>query len=519
MAITVAAYGNVLSINTCENSGDWTGESPADTTDFYKEGSQCVGFTVRGAGANDVTISGSWNLSGKHLRLWFMTVTIKELNSEASNGLQIILGDGTNTAYYTVGGGDTYPGGWWNLVLDCDRTPTSGTAPTLTAVTTIGVRMNHTGTAKNSENTWIDMVHCCDGLRAYGDDSGSPFDLDDVLSADENTTNGWGVIRKIGGVFYLNGLLRFGDNASTNILDFEDSNEIVVFEDRPVDSALYDIAVVANSTGATQDFYLGSKSGGRGISGCIFKSEGSIKYTVTITDSDMHYIGIYGCNFLDAGDIFFPDYNANYEVLDCAFQECGEVDVGTGAVTYCNFINADNVAMILDSTTVNATYCNFINCPRAVEITTTGSLDFDNMQFTGNTYDIYNSSGGSVTVNATDSNPSELKIDNSSGSSTSIVNTVYITIYVKDRDLNAVQGASVAVYKTSDDSELLLELTDTNGMAQDTFNYPGSATDVYFRVRKSSPGDTRYKAISSSGQITSDGFTTTVLLDEDEVAT
>jgi hypothetical protein len=175
--------------------------------------------------------------------------------------------------------------------------------------------------------------------------------------------------------------------------------------------------------------------------------------------------------------------------------------------------------MILDSTTVNATYCNFINCPRAVEITTTGSLDFDNMQFTGNTYDIYNSSGGSVTVNATDSNPSELKIDNSSGSSTSIVNTVYITIYVKDRDLNAVQGASVAVYKTSDDSELLLELTDTNGMAQDTFNYPGSATDVYFRVRKSSPGDTRYKAISSSGQITSDGFTTTVLLDEDEVAT
>ena len=108
--------------------------------------------------------------------------------------------------------------------------------------------MNHTGVAKNAENTWIDNVHASDGLICCCSWSGNePFNLDDILAEDQDTTNGWGVIRKIGGVFYLAGKLTFGDASGSNGLNFKDESQVVVFEDRPVSSTLYAFDAVANS--------------------------------------------------------------------------------------------------------------------------------------------------------------------------------------------------------------------------------------------------------------------------------
>ena len=58
------------------------------------------------------------------------------------------------------------------------------------------------------------------------------------------------------------------------------------------------------------------------------------------------------------------------------------------------------------------------------------------------------------------------------------------------------------------------EDTTALGVATETYNYLAD-TDVYFRVRKSSIGNTRYIPIKGSGQITSSGFTVTVILYED----
>jgi hypothetical protein len=276
MAVT-ASCKNYSLINDCSDYTTWNGETPANVTDFYKEGTACVGFTVRGAGNNDIYLdAGSWNLSGKHLRFWFMTTALKELDPESNGGIQIYLGDGTNTGYYIVGGSDSYPGGWYPIVLDCDRSPDSGSQPTLTAITLIGIRFVHTGTAKNSQNTWIDHVYTGDGLISYGDDSGSAYDFDDILAIDENTTYGWGLIRKVGGIFFTTGVLEFGDSAGTNSCDFNATSDVLVFEDRKtvtydnIDTGLMGLNVVDNGTGTTE-FQLGTKSGTAGVSGCLVR--------------------------------------------------------------------------------------------------------------------------------------------------------------------------------------------------------------------------------------------------------
>ena len=123
MTVTIAAKNYNL-INACEDENNWTGETPSDVIDFYKEGTQCIGFEITGAGNNDTYISVTEDLSGvTHLRAWFMCAALKELNTDANGGIQFYLGDGTNIGYWYVSGSDTYLGGWYNLVVDLSKAP------------------------------------------------------------------------------------------------------------------------------------------------------------------------------------------------------------------------------------------------------------------------------------------------------------------------------------------------------------------------------------------------------------
>lgn len=401
MAVTVNALNYSL-LDDCEDSATWNGETPADVTDFYQEGTQCVGFTVRGAGNNDIYLdTGTYDLSGTvHLRCWFMTTALKELDPESSNGIQFYVTDGTNTAYWTVGGSDTYPGGWFPLVVDLSSTPTSGTKPTdMSVCTSIGLRFVHTGVAKNAQNTWIDHLHLSDGLEAYGDDGGGSFDLEDILTI-ENTpaSGGWGILRKIAGVYYLVGGLTFGDGDGTAACDFAETSKTMVFEDRWVNSACYKIEVVDNGTGTTE-FQLGTKSGTSGISGCTVQTESlsqTAKYAITATDSDITNFVLYGSKFIDHGAVSLPPDATGIEVIDCSFEAGGQIDVDTCDVTGCAFISADSAdaAVLIQSTSHSLTSCKFISCPTALEIDTAGSYTLSSVDFIGNTNDVENSASG-----------------------------------------------------------------------------------------------------------------------------
>lgn len=140
MAVTVSAKNYTL-IDACESLTPWAGLSDALVTDFFKEGSNCIGMELWSAGTNDHTLTGSFNLSGtRHLRLWWMTSVLKELDTDANGGFQIGVSDGINTGYYKVSGSTTYLGGWYNPVIDLSRAVDSGTKPDMSAVTSIILR-------------------------------------------------------------------------------------------------------------------------------------------------------------------------------------------------------------------------------------------------------------------------------------------------------------------------------------------------------------------------------------------
>ena len=173
------------------------------------------------------------------------------------------------------------------------------------------------------------------------------------------------------------------------------------------------------------------------------------------------------------------------------------------------------VALVQASSDVG--YSSFINNARATDTTTTGTYAYSNDNFSGNLVDLRNDSNGSVTANVTGTGGSPSIVENPQSASTTINNAVTLTITVKDALGVAIQNARVAVYKSSDNTELLNALTNASGVATTTFAF-ASDTPIYVRVRKTSTGTTRYINNDSSGTITSAGFTATVTLITDTVA-
>lgn len=257
-----------------------------------------------------------------------------------------------------------------------------------------------------------------------------------------------------------------------------------------------------------------------------------------------------GCSITNSGAV-----TSNSATIDsCTFQ-----DVATAAPISATY------ALIINSTAEMALVTNskFINCNRAIKITAIGTYTFDNLTFSGNAFDIENSSAGLVTINAINgANP--VTSTNTGGGSTIINNTKTLKVTVVDKDTAPIETAQVAIFKTSDNTQLMNQDTETvtagsfvvgvkytiltvgttdftligaasntvgvtftatgagtgtgtatNGVASvSNFNYTVD-TPIYIRVRKSSPGATKYIAASTTGTITSTGFSATIVLSTD----
>lgn len=398
MAVTVIV-SNFQQIDDCEAYGNWTGVGAANVTDFFKEGTQCVGFELRLTGDTDIEVSGTWDLTGEHLRCWMMTTVLNEINTDANGGIQFYLSDGANTGYWYVSGSTTYPGGWYNLVVDLSRAVDDGIKPTMSAITTVGLRFNLTDSAKKVQSLWIDNVYVGDGLICYGDDGGGYFDLDDVLAEDENTTNGWGLIRKIGGVFFLVGSLLNGDAAGSSASKFQPKSAIVIFEDRLVNASLYSMNAVDNGTGTTE--HLLGEDGGEGLVISVASLTQTPKFDLDFSDTDLTDVMLEGCKFVDAGTITLPLTGANKEVINCTFESCGDLIVSTCKVEDSIIINANSIGCRISSESHAFSKCTIKGSDYGIEFDTAGTYALSNVLFdTIGIAHIHNTSGGEVIINA-----------------------------------------------------------------------------------------------------------------------
>ena len=522
MAVTVSGKNYTL-IDACESLTPWSGLTDALVDDFFKQGSYCLGMELWGSGTNDHTLTGTFDLSGtKHLRLWWMTTVLKELDTDVNGGFQIGVSDGSNTGFYKVSGSTTYPGGWFNPVIDLSRAVDSGTKPVMASVTSIIFRWVLTAGAKKTQSCWIDHISVCDGLIVYGDDGGGYFDFDNIYLGDAATTLGIGIVRKIGGQYFATGSIEPGDSAGTNGCKFQSKSQIFVFEDRPVNASLYGFNIVDNGTGTTE-FILGAKVGTAGIQGCTIRTESESQtakfYIDGFTDTDVDNFKLYGTTFFDGGIITFGKSSVNTEILGCSFESCLQVVPKDANVDDCFFINTSDVdAAILWNETIDIAGCSFIGNTTGAGVEMPSAVgtpySYNNLTFSGNTYDVLNSSGSAITINKSNgANPSTYE-----GTTVTFVGSVTLTITVQDKDQTVVATAQTSVHLlNSPFTELMNEDTNASGIA--TESYGGSTpVDIVLKVRKSDNlDDPRYKPYSATGTITSDGFAQTVTLEEESI--
>lgn len=504
MAVTVSGK-NYTQISGCESTSDggvWTTLDTQDSVNF-KQGSYSLCGTMKSSGINTAsfTPTSSVDMSGtKHLRMWFLDSAAGLLDTKANGGIQLGITDGSNTGYWNLGGKDTYNGGWLNLVVDLSSSVDVGIKPTnMNAITIIYLRITQTAIGKNFDNVWGDNLCLADGLIAYGDDAGGYFDFEDIFNADDSTL-GIGIVRKIGGVYYLTGSIEIGDSGGTNGCKFQAKSQVVIFEDRPVNTSLYGINVVDNGTGTTE-FKLGDKVGTAGIQGCVIRVASVTQtpkfYIDGSTDTDVDNFKLYGSTFYGSNDnISFPLTAANVEVLSCNFESCGQIDSKSASVRSCFFIGTTNIdSALLWNENIDIQKCSFVANTTGAAIEHPGSTgspyDYYDLLFSGNTYDGLNTSGVNITVN--NNGTSNASTDEGANTIT-YLSSATLSLTVKDESGSPIGNA----YAYIDDNNVtpFIMNTTTNavtGIATTGWT-GGSVSDATWRVRKY--GYKPFKAVS-----------------------
>ena len=479
------------------------------------------------------TPSSSLNLTSQVVWLWMRFLTESFLDTWANGGVKCRLSDGTNYSEWYLGGSGRWGSAWVRVPFYTGSTPdaVSGTL-NLSAVTVITYYFTGTVKSKLPQNVFIDYLQygaVGAGIKVTGGGVGTEEAWSDVYGDD--VTAAAGMLDYIDGVYYMNGSITFGDTA-TNSCYFEDQNQIIVTKDHYrsftttnrtsaeslVSSDHYKLKV-QNYASGTCNFQLGETAGGRGTSGCIFKTGGNRKLYLDFNDTDIDILKLYACTFIDCATTVFPTAISGSECLDTVWNTCGVITPSTFKVHYCSVVNATSDGMICDSTSFDVAYTVFIN-PTDSGIWTSSDLsagvDFQSITFVGTngttSYDVENTHAtadflinmlGTTVITYKNENPGTITAEQN----------VSLTIKVIDEDKSNIQNAQVAIYDSSG-TQLMNEDTIADGTATESYTFT-SPEDITIRVRKSATSDDpRYFPFSDTGQITSDGFYLQVTLEE-----
>lgn len=139
------------------------------------------------------------------------------------------------------------------------------------------------------------------------------------------------------------------------------------------------------------------------------------------------------------------------------------------------------------------------------------AISYSDLTFSSNEVDVLNSAANSdglfISKSGT-SNPS------TATGNVVFIGSVPITITVVDGTNTVIQNAQTTVRLSSDNSEIINADTNASGQVSGSFTGTTPATALV-KVRKSSPGDTRYQNFSTTGTISTSGLSVTVVLTED----
>ena len=211
--------------------------------------------------------------------------------------------------------------------------------------------------------------------------------------------------------------------------------------------------------------------------------------TVTTADAT-------GTTLIDSAASFLSTVAVNdyvYNETDSSYGQVSSVDSNTQVTLSALTGGTDNDFDISDAYSISP------------------AVTYDGLTFSSNEKDVYNSTTDALFVSKSNgSNPA------TNDGIVQFLGAVTVTITVLDVNNSPVQNAQTTVRLSSDNSSILNTDTNASGVASTSYTGATPAT-VLIKVRKSSPGDTRYQNYSTTGTIGTGGLDVTVVLVEDGV--
>lgn len=480
-------------VNTAANAGDWTSvktggggtptfaDFPSDPAPVFS--TNCVGIPVNIESAGGYVASGTLNFTTNPEIIYAWILPLGVIDTFENGGIHIILSDGTNDIGFHIGGSnkasfrhDNESIGWQCMVLDTSiissRYTTSNTIPyagnlaslNLGAITGIGAGATCLAKAKGgNENTFFDVIRRGnDGIVVYDGIPSDPGTFESMSLLDSSNTFAAGVCRRLGsGLYGLQGSVTFG-SSSVNTY-FEEINSTVVFEDRDVGTDRYTLQF-NGTNGATfsSSIILGEKvgtgdtaTGRRGVTflatevdqqGTLVDPSASFVVSGSTDTFKMYGSTIRGYNGGITMSVETP-FGADHEFIGSNVISSQQTDIGyseTRNTTFSDYNFVSGAALLWDSSSIDIKNSNFTNNTFAIEFDA-NSTDptytniFSGLQFSSNTFDILNSSGGRVTASIAGGG-NVPTVFNSGSSTTQIIAQTTVTL------TGMVSASEVRVY-------------------------------------------------------------------------
>ena len=504
--------GATSTTSDCEAITDWSG-SPALDLINNLENAGCLSKKVSNTYLSFVyTLASPFNFTAAghtHIYVWMMVTTLGKLATRENGGMRIRL-EGATTGDYkewyvggkTFGGKPDYSGGWKCFVVDTTKTPDASLGTVnLNSVPKVGVGfVMSVSVTGNVTNCFWDVMREGSGLQITGGTSGTPGVFQDILDAEDGSTAKYGILRKEGGIIFCSGELIFGDASGTSDTYFTDTGQVIVFEDKQVNSALYKIKTQGNATGTTQIKFgtkIGSGESAVGNAGCTFRSanKSATPFQIDCLQSNVGIWGFYACIFQNGGLTKFDKISTNTaELISCSWNNMAQADVADSFVRNCTIsgYTPDTIGALKWKTNIDIKRCAFnantdaTNNPAAIEHPAQGTFTYTDLTFSGNDFDInYTapaSSGVLTILKSGTSDPTTSKILNPTGNSVSIEASTTLNIRIVDSEGNLITApCEVTIVRNSDTSILFQEEDVTDGIA--TYNFTtGGGTVVYINI-------------------------------------
>lgn len=385
--------------------------------------------------------------SGHHIIMWFNTKT----PVDTTNGLRIVVGNGTSRGHWNVYPRSFYKGGFVTAVVNTARPfdtiatgswTTGGNPAQLTSISQVGGVFNTlTSIMGNFNNMQLDQFTVGLGVRVDGGTVGTPNNFETVRAVDEDT-NKWGWWSSSAGSVIGKGKLYIGPASGSATSVFSSVGAKVIFANERVAAGFYEIA--ARGAGTAVSFNLSSISAA---------SSADARWGLTVDSTTQSFSDTNGV-WSGGGTL---SLSANSSLVGTTLVDCQKLNLNGASVDSISVLSAATTAGNAFITTSNLgliTNSDFAGSTgHAIEITTPGNYSFSGNVFSGYGIDgstnaaIYNNSGGLVTINISGGGNSPT-VRNGTGATTNVVNAKVFSV------TNVLPETEIRIFRQSDLVEL-----------------------------------------------------------------